>query len=400
MLAIYIDDTLQQFDERSLSSKPDVRYRERLIVEAALRHPPAPGKRGGNRYDAVAAELNERGLAETSRSVHAVLTRICNRIRKQELTDAAAAVSVKELTGGGYAAQLADLIEFTRGSLETDPPDTERRQVFILADLHGFPNKALLPSIVRAHKQKLQTHFIYAGDLYDLFCSSGIGLVNDVPLKAAEFGETRYLEETKSLTAFFSAIHAEVPGAIHHILKGNHDEIVKLFPRTPFWALRHIVKDPLKELASLFSNTTVDGWNVRYIDPTGEVIENYKHVPYALIFGEDLFISHLNKTGGKPFESVNQTWAWIQDKRMVHGLNGIRCVLQAHSHKLSIQDVQGGHVRLVEIGFGGDPHVLRYQVGYNVWRSETSVGCVVLEQELNRFGQWITDLNSIQHLRP
>jgi hypothetical protein len=403
MPSLFIDNQLVEFPESCLAKQPLKRFREQQIVTAALQFPPN-GQRGVNRYDSMVLHLAEMGQAETHDSVRSVLTRVRRRVRKWKADQTLVTANIAQQIIGGPAVSADDLfarwIGFTKLDDEPQAPVSQRRQVFVLADLHGYPHSFLLPAVQQAARHDLTKHFIYAGDLYDIFCSSGVGMKDGAPMGAAEFGEERYRGETAALSGFLKGLHHQVPGSYHHILRGNHDEIRKLFPKAPFWAVREFVKDPLQSLAAQFYNTTVDGWNVRFVESNGEVVEDYKHVPYALVFGEDLFISHLNKTGGKPMKSVNQTWGWIQAKRLVHDLGGIRCVLQAHSHKLSMQDVQGGHVRLVEIGFGGDWQTLKYQVGYNVWASETSVGCVVLEQYMDDHGKWHTDLNTIRHLRP
>jgi hypothetical protein len=403
MPTILIDGKPVIFPGECLGRSPRTRHRERLILKEALEFPPS-GERGYNRYDEIAGSLNKRfGTKESGSAIKSVLIRIRRRVRKwrteQDLARLRVGESKLETSADAF---FRDWIGLSERPAPEEPelllPD--RRQVFVLADLHGFPHSFLLPTILQTADYDHRQHFVYAGDLYDIFCSSGVGLKDGVPLGAAEFGQERYRNESAAIAGFMQALHTKLPGSQHHILRGNHDEIRKLFDRTPYWAIKEFVRDPLQELADLFPNTRVTGWNVAYYGADGTVIPDYKHVPYAVIFGHDLFISHLNKTGGKPFKSVNQTWGWIQSKRMVHGLDRIRCVLQAHSHKLSMQDIQGGHVRLGEIGFGGDPGVLRYQVGYNVWNSETAVGCVVLEQELDEHGRWITDLNSVRHLRP
>jgi len=404
MPKIYIDAKLVSFPESCLAKQPAVAFREKKMLEVALRYPPI-GERGFNRYDAITADMHTLGFVdETPSSVRSVLTRIRTRVRRYQAHEIAATVRAEELVNDPErpSADLSfkNLINFIDVRDPQPARKTATRQVIVLADLHGYPNKFLLPAIQEAVDPDKELHFIYAGDLYDLFCSSGVGMKDGVPLRLAENGEQRFLSETAALTGFMRALHEKFPGSIHHILRGNHDEIIKVFDRVPFWVLRRLVKDPLQELADLFPNTTVDGWNVRLVESTGEVKENYKHVPYAVVFGSDLFISHLNKTGGKPFKSVTQTWEWIQDKRLLHDLGGIRVVLQAHSHKLSSQDFQGGHVRLVEIGFGGEMEVLRYQVGYNIWSSETSVGCVMLEQNEVSEDRWVTDRLSVRHLRP
>ena len=399
VMHIYVDDEWVEVPaSRLLAKRDESAARDRLVLEACN----ATFKDSAYHVqEATDWLLANHAVELTYESVKGVVRRL--RRRAKEFITSGELVQAKlvqsRVTHDNQLQKLWDFIGLRDVPKPTQQRVTDRRIVIIAADYHGHPNPAFLQPMIEIstvnNPDDLDVLFIHAGDLFDIFCTSGAGEVNGVLLNAAETGEERFGRELSNLTAWFSALTTRIPFARHLIMRGNHDMIRKFFMRTPFWVLREFVKDPLEMIADKYTNVTLAEWNVPLIDAAGERT-HYKNVPYAYIDG-DLFVSHLNKTGSKPMDSVDQVWSWIQGKRIMHGLDNVRVVCHAHTHKVSYQSLQAGHVKLLEIGFGGDLHTLSYQIGYNVWNSETAPGFVVLEQEM-RYNTWRTDMASIRHV--
>lgn len=276
-----------------------------------------------------------------------------------------------------------------------DTLDSDQRLLIIVADVHGFPHRSLVRKIIEtaelANNRGLDVEIVWGGDLFDVFCTSQVGK----PSKVGKDKVERTQAESRALAGMFAAIGRACPYVRGHVVRGNHDMIMKMFPDHQFDAIRYFVPDPLETLVAQFPWLEMAAWNVPLIERDGTVNNHYKTVPYAVLMG-DAFVSHLNKTGGQPMQSVNACWSWIQSKRMMHGLNNVTFVAQAHSHKLSYQDRQASWVQLTEIGFAGCLETLSYQVGYNAWTSEVGMGFVTAEQTNTGYG-WRT--GKVEHVR-
>lgn len=352
-------------------------------------------------HRAIAAHYNKQwGTSITGNQVRCVLDRIIRKVRKwQEDESWAATINVEpDVTADDVANKFLQWVRYTKQVEATDQLNTDERVVIVGADYHGQPHPDLVTAMLKeSTTEDVDVLFLHVGDLYDVFAS--------VPamraLKNPELGTRIVQQETANLTGFFHILTSKVPHARHRVLWGNHDMLRKILGDNAYPVMKVLSVwlgdiDPLTHIINQFPQVEAGGWNIPYVEPNGRVHEDFKFNRYAHLAG-DVLVSHLGRNTGK--DAHRQLWQWVLEKQRVCNLQHLRVALQAHAHRVVLEDVQGGHVTIGCIGYGGQVNTLGYQYGYTNWRSDLAPGFVVLRQERATGGAWRTIRGSVRHIR-
>lgn len=396
------------FPEDILPKNQETRDRWVAVIRVAETIDECP-----NRNLKIAHAYNAKyGTDATVAAIRSILDRVKRKVSKWAMENTLGAVGIQEKAETKpelSADQAFDLYKKWIGwsrdvKVEAVTHQAPARLVMVVADLHGAPKQTLLPHMideaVTKNEEDLDVLVVYAGDIFDCFNSAGAGMVNGVPVRAAEFGEARYRYEAAQLTGFFAAATTEIK-ARHIVIHGNHDTMkTKFLPKgVPYWIKKTFVRDPIELLIDTFDGVLELGaWNLSFHHADGEVEHDYRRIPEAFQVG-DMLVSHLNFTGAGPGDAVKKLAAWVDKNRMVFGLNHMRVLVQAHAHNLFNGDVAGGHMSLVEPGYTGEQSILKYKVGYNMWgEAGAAQGFMVCQQRLHNH-EWKTDLSTIRMVR-
>lgn len=395
---VWLDRGWVTFPTSCLRTNPETRLRWTSVLES-LEAVTETDKRPPIRYTVKVAEhYNQQWVSDiTAEEVRHVLGRVKKKVQDWQTGVRFEGAAVRQFIQQGtasaddYAARYMDWVKFTGCVAEqAERFNSDRRKVIVIADIHGDPHCNLVAAVVEEVNRdpEMDILILIAGDLFNVFATVPALRVLQDPNRGAEVIQA----ETAAVVGLLHALTTHIPHCTIEIIPGNHDLITKIFDADKAYATVKILRallgevDPIHRLANMFPQVTVGGWNVPYVEANGTVHQNFAFDRFVHLAG-DILISHTNETGRDAHRSL---WKWIEEHRKVSNLDHTGLALQAHVHRAVIESVQGGHLHLGMIGFGGAIRSQNYKWNYKLWPSDVIPAFVVAHQDDLGHGSWVT----------
>lgn len=264
---------------------------------------------------------------------------------------------------------------------------TEYRRIAVVADLHSNPDLKLTNMLVESCPDII----VLGGDLLD---SKQISRHAYNPAEKP----VSLQDEIRLMRAWVEQLALRTTAEIW-ILKGNHDawaerNISELIPHE----IMFLVKSPLDLIAAGIDRVHMVSQPVSARLPNGMAV-HLGETQYMMLVG-DAVVSHANFTGKNPGASSLKLYEYIKNFRRYLGWPEMALGIQTHTHKLSLNEYEGGWFVAVEPGIGGTPLTDAYKAnGYEAKWSASPIGAVVFSQELVD-DEWKTIRSTIDLLRP
>lgn len=269
------------------------------------------------------------------------------------------------------------------------------RQVAAVGDFHSRPDPAVLAALVRSDPDVL----VIGGDMFDnQYASRHPSETRREHRQKVAYG----LQDEMAANRAALELLLEETRADIRVMRGNHDQWpLKTVVGTALEWLVEVYRDPLETVVdALGERVQLVGFEVRYRLPSGHTVETGHDNEFMYVL-DDVLFSHLNFTTSQTETGVSKLYRhWFSKWRLTLGLADVRVFVHFHVHSRNLQNVDGGHITLIEPGMGGTPAAEGYKHSYQQkWRPSVQ-GMVRFMQYQQAGGGWRTDSNSIELIAP